>query len=176
MAAENENIALIFGASGLDLTSQVSTCEKLETIPHIRDVTHVYFVAYTGHGGSPRDVVEVNSAILENALLAVSRLCSEMRFFTLQTGGKGYGAAGHPFPPAPWKEDLPRLPEPFASDIFYYAQYDIVAKHAARKSWKWSEIRPSYLVRTWTAFHLSLWYLANRHTLISQDLFRILTP
>ncbi|KPM39559.1 hypothetical protein AK830_g6999 [Neonectria ditissima] len=59
--------------------------------------------------------------------------------------GIGYAVAGHPFPPTPWKEDLPRVPEPFASDIFYYAQYDIVAKHAAQNSWKWSEIRPSYL-------------------------------
>ncbi|KAH7018768.1 hypothetical protein EDB80DRAFT_699362 [Ilyonectria destructans] len=131
--------------TGLDLTNQSSTCQKLETIPDIRDVTHVYFVAYTGHGGSERDVVEVNSAIVDNALVAVNKLCSKLRFVTLQTGGKGYGAAGHPFPPAPWKENLPRLPEPFASDVFYYAQYDVVARHAARNSWKWSEIRPSFL-------------------------------
>ncbi|KAH6981575.1 hypothetical protein BKA56DRAFT_484856 [Ilyonectria sp. MPI-CAGE-AT-0026] len=115
--------------TGLDLTDQYSTYQKLETIPNIRDVTHVYF----------RDVVEVNSAIVDNALVAVNKLCPNLRF--------GYGAAGHPFPPAPWKEDLPRLPEPFASDIFYYAQYDVVAKHAAQNSWKWSEIRPSFLVR-----------------------------
>lgn len=38
------------------------------------------------------------------------------------------------------------MPEPYASDIFYYAQYDVVARHAAESSWKWSEIRPSYLV------------------------------
>lgn len=108
--------------------------------------------------------MEVNAAIVDNALVAVNKLCPNLRFVTLQTGGKvreflhvclivadtekGYGAAGHPFPPAPWKEDLPRLPEPFASDIFYYAQCDVVAKHAAQNSWKWSEIRPSFLVRS----------------------------
>ncbi|KAL6409129.1 hypothetical protein AUP68_05499 [Ilyonectria robusta] len=74
--------------TGLDLTNQSSTCQKLETIPNIRDVTHVYFVAYTGHGGSKRDVVEVNSAIVDNALVAVNKLCPKLRFVTLQTGGK----------------------------------------------------------------------------------------
>ncbi|RSL43304.1 hypothetical protein CEP51_016379 [Fusarium floridanum] len=124
--------------SGLDLTNRDQTKEKLGSVPGIDDVTHVYFVAYTGHGGSPKDVVNVNATIVDNALIALNELCPKMEFF-------GYGIFGFGWPPAPWKEDLPRMPEPYASDIFYYAQCDVVARHAANKSWGWSEIRPSYL-------------------------------
>ncbi|KAK2767162.1 hypothetical protein CKAH01_15354 [Colletotrichum kahawae] len=133
--------------TGLDLTDAELALQRLEDIPNIADVTHVYFVAYTGHGTSPENLVEVNSAIVDNALVAVNILCPNVKFVSLQTGGKhhGYGMVGHGWPPAPWKETLPRMPEPYASKIFYYAQHDVVARHAAASSWKWAEIRPSFL-------------------------------
>ncbi|KAF4883145.1 Short chain dehydrogenase sirQ [Colletotrichum fructicola] len=131
--------------TGLDLTNAESTLRRLGTISDIAAVTHVYFVAYTGHGTTPENLVELNSAIVDNALMAVNVLCPNVNFVSLQTGGKGYGMVGHGWPPAPWKETLPRIPEPYASKIFYYAQHYVVARHAAASSWKWAEIRPSFL-------------------------------
>ncbi|KAL2688931.1 hypothetical protein Neosp_002981 [[Neocosmospora] mangrovei] len=72
----------------LDLTNRDQTKEKLGSVPGIGNVTHVYFVAYTGHGGSPKDVVNVNATIVDNALIALNELCPKMEFFVLQTGGK----------------------------------------------------------------------------------------
>ncbi|KAI6754847.1 hypothetical protein HG530_012599 [Fusarium avenaceum] len=53
---------------------------------------------------------------------------------------KGYGTVGDGWPPEPWEEDIPRMPEPFASEIFYYAQYDVVAKPAADRFWECSHL------------------------------------
>jgi hypothetical protein len=40
------------------------------------------------------------------------------------------------------KESSPRIPEPYASDIMYYAQYDLLTKLSAGKQWKFTEVRP----------------------------------
>ncbi|KXH25574.1 hypothetical protein CNYM01_00355 [Colletotrichum nymphaeae SA-01] len=131
--------------TGLDLTDADLTLQRLETIPDVDSVTHMYFLAYTSHDSHPEDQVKTNAAIVDNALAAVKSLCPKLKFVSLQTGGKGYGTVGYGWPPAPWKEDLARLPEPYASKIFYYAQYDVVARHATDSSWKWTEVRPSFL-------------------------------
>lgn len=46
----------------------------------------------------------------------------------------------------PLREDLPRIPEPWASDIFYYTQYDALKKLSQGKSWTFSEVRPDGIV------------------------------
>ncbi|KAL6408614.1 hypothetical protein AUP68_07558 [Ilyonectria robusta] len=131
--------------SGLDLTDKDQTLETLRAIPGIEHVTHIYYTAYAGHGGSPEKVVLTNTVMIDNALSAANTLCPKLDFFLLQTGGKGYGILGYGFPPAPWKEDLPRMPEPFASKIFNYKQFDKMVEHAGHGSWKWSESRASFL-------------------------------
>ena len=52
-----------------------------------------------------------------------------------------------PFNP-PLKESAPRIPEPYASNIFYYPQYDLLAEHAANSTQKFGfcEIRPGVVV------------------------------
>lgn len=47
---------------------------------------------------------------------------------------------------APFKESLPRIPEPYASKIFYYGQVDELAKLAKGKKWTWTEVRPDVIV------------------------------
>lgn len=42
----------------------------------------------------------------------------------------------------PLKESLPRIPEPWGSNIFYYSQYDVLARLSQGKQWTYSEIRP----------------------------------
>lgn len=82
--------------TGIDLLDKDQTRQTLETIPAINEVTHVYFigrwqlhtVAYTGQGRTAEELVRLNSAIIDHALLALKKLCPKMKFFTLQTGGK----------------------------------------------------------------------------------------
>jgi hypothetical protein len=50
-----------------------------------------------------------------------------------------------PFTP-PLAESMPRLPEPYASQIFYYAQVDHLAASSKGKSWKYCEIIPDVIV------------------------------
>ena len=73
-----------------------------------------------------------------------------MEFFTLQTGGKAYGVefVGQPgieYNP-PLEESAPRIPEPYASNIFYYSQYDELARLNAGQKWGFCEIRPDVIV------------------------------
>ena len=50
-----------------------------------------------------------------------------------------------PFTP-PLTESMPRLPEPHASQIFYYAQVDHLANVSKGKNWKYCEIMPDMIV------------------------------
>lgn len=66
----------------------------------------------------------------------------------LQTGGKGYGLE---FPDklsitVPLREDMPRIPEPYASKIFYYSQYDLLASMSKDKDWTFAEVRPDGII------------------------------
>ncbi|KAK7217309.1 hypothetical protein V2G26_005312 [Clonostachys chloroleuca] len=68
--------------------------------------------------------------------------------FILQTGGNGYGLE---FPDqvqikTPLSESLPRIPEPWASKVFYYAQHDLLIAASRNKKWTFSEIRPEVIV------------------------------
>jgi hypothetical protein len=46
----------------------------------------------------------------------------------------------------PLREDMPRIPEPYASKIFYYTQYDLLTELSKGKSWTFSEVRPDGIV------------------------------
>ncbi|KAK1725203.1 uncharacterized protein BDZ83DRAFT_719430 [Colletotrichum acutatum] len=124
--------------TGLDLTDADLPLQRLDAIPDVD--------AYTSYESDPEDQVKTNATIVNNALTAVKDLCPNLKFVSLQTGGKGYGTVGYGWPPAPWKEDLARLPEPYASKIFYLPQCDVVARHATDSLWKWTDVRPSLLL------------------------------
>jgi hypothetical protein len=55
---------------------------------------------------------------------------------------KEVGIADH----VPLKESCPRIPEPYASKIFYYTQYDLLEHLSKGKSWTFSEVRPDGVV------------------------------
>lgn len=69
---------------------------------------------------------------------------------TIRTGGKAYGVEFvdqeevEYIPPL--RESMPRIPEPWASNIFYYAQYDLMEKLSEGKSWSFTEIRPDAII------------------------------
>jgi hypothetical protein len=63
----------------------------------------------------------------------------------IQAYGVEFVNEGCPYKP-PLSETMPRVPEPWASNIFYYAQYDIMQKASTNKAWKFCEIRPDAIV------------------------------
>ena len=46
----------------------------------------------------------------------------------------------------PLKETHPRIPEPYASKIFYYTQYDLLKDMSRGKPWTFTEVRPDGVV------------------------------
>ena len=62
-----------------------------------------------------------------------------------QAYGVEFVSEGCPYNP-PLSESLPRIPEPWASNIFYYTQYDILKNASTGKDWKFCEIRPDAIV------------------------------
>ncbi|KAI0028560.1 hypothetical protein K488DRAFT_58296 [Vararia minispora EC-137] len=141
-------------ASGVDLTRPVNlVVEALrEKVRDVDQVTHVYWYAYI-HTVEEGSIVEANAKLLDTTLRALKVAAPNMVHFTLQTGGKAppqyYGAhlvGTASLSPVPWKEDTPRLQEPFASTVFYYRQIDILAGHAKSATWKWNDVRPDPVI------------------------------
>ena len=62
--------------------------QQFKNIPGIEKVTHVYYTAYAGHGTDHDELKRINSEAIKNAVEACESCCPEMKFFTLQTGGK----------------------------------------------------------------------------------------
>ncbi|EMD00187.1 hypothetical protein BAUCODRAFT_367934 [Baudoinia panamericana UAMH 10762] len=142
---EDERLELY---SDLDLLDRNKTLLQMQHIPGVEHTTHVYFAAYSGHGSSYEELKWTNAELLTNAVGTCEIVCPLMQFFTLQTGGKAYGVEFSdkvPYNP-PLSESLPRIPEPYASNIFYYEQYDIMTRASAGKPWTFCEIRPDAIV------------------------------
>ncbi|KAF7586306.1 hypothetical protein BBP40_009088 [Aspergillus hancockii] len=79
---------------------------------------------------------------------AISTVAPNLEVVILQTGGKGYGLE---FPDKvniqpPLYENMPRIPEPWRSNIFYYDQYDLLMELSKGSKWTFSEIRPDGIV------------------------------
>ncbi|KAI9799136.1 MAG: hypothetical protein M1833_004176 [Piccolia ochrophora] len=124
--------------SGLDLTQDLETVVRsLRGIVGIQDVTHVYFTAYTSHGASYEELKRANVEILEHAVKAVDELCPN---------GYGLEFADMIDIKPPLKETLPRIPEPWYQNIFYYAQYDLLERLSEGKKWEFTEIRPDAII------------------------------
>lgn len=91
---------------------------------------------------------KVNTALLDTAIRAVEHISPALKMVVLQTGGKGYGLE---FPDklsieTPLREGMPRIPEPYASKIFYYSQYDLLVQLSKNKAWTFAEVRPDGII------------------------------
>ena len=65
---------------------------------------------------------------------------------TIQAYGVEFVSTGAiPYNP-PLQESTPRIPSPYASNIFYYAQYDALSALSASKPWSFCEIRPDAII------------------------------
>ncbi|RAH81335.1 hypothetical protein BO86DRAFT_448471 [Aspergillus japonicus CBS 114.51] len=135
---------------GIDLTATVDTViEQLKTkVDEVETVDVVFFCAYV-QTSDPESSKRINTQILRTAIEATNAAAPNLEVVILQTGGMGYGLG---FPKevnlqAPLHEDLPRIPEPWHSNIFYYSQYDLLTELSQRHGkWTFSEIRPDGIV------------------------------
>ena len=94
--------------------------------------------------------VSTNKEMLSRAIRAIDKLSPNLKFVVLPTGTKAYGVHlldKFPFSnDAPLKESLPRIPEPYASDLFYFAQCDELRDLSKGKAWTWCDMIPDMIV------------------------------
>ncbi|KAF7537188.1 hypothetical protein G7054_g3886 [Neopestalotiopsis clavispora] len=139
--------------SGLDLLTSKGQAgleaELKERVKHAGEITHLYFFAYI-MDGDPAKEIEINLELVKRAVTAIEHLSSNLEFVVLPTGTKAYGVHlidQFPFSDKlPLKESLPRIPEPYASQMFYYNQADMLSSMSKGKSWTWCEVMPDVIV------------------------------
>ena len=135
--------------SGIDFSKSESEVKSsLESkIPHLGSVTHIFFVAYVAKP-TYAELISVNSHFCQVAISALSSLCPALESVILQTGGKAYGVefTEHINLHTPLMESSPRVPKPFADNIFYYHQYDIIKSLSETAKWTFTEVRPDVIV------------------------------
>ncbi|KAF4820173.1 Short chain dehydrogenase sirQ [Colletotrichum siamense] len=140
-------------ASGVDIMTPKGV-EGLEAnlkakVKNISRISHVYFFAYI-MDADPAKECDINKELIRRAVSAVEALSPNLKFVVLPTGTKAYGVhlLDHfPFPKdVPLHETLPRIPEPFASQMFYYDQTDMLSQMAKGKDWTWCEIIPDNII------------------------------
>lgn len=100
--------------------------------------------------GDPDKEISINVELIKRAVTAIEHLSPNLKFVVLPTGTKAYGVhLIDKFPFAdklPLAETLPRIPEPYASQMFYYNQTDILASMSKGKSWTWCEMMPDVII------------------------------
>ncbi|CAL5867965.1 uncharacterized protein PFLUO_LOCUS2188 [Penicillium psychrofluorescens] len=141
-----------------------------QRVPGIDTVTHVYFFAYILNM-EPQQEIQANVKILRRAVTAIQTLSPGLKFVVLPAGAKAYGIHlldDFPFKDqVPLRESLPRIPEPFASQLFYYPQIDLLQSLSEGKSWSYCTVMPDLVVgfvpnnnfcclAQWLALYLSL--------------------
>ncbi|KAF2669344.1 hypothetical protein BT63DRAFT_401500 [Microthyrium microscopicum] len=110
-----------------------------EKVKDIDTVSHVFFFE-----------CEINVTLIDRAVKTIENLSKNLTFVVLPTGTKAYGVhliEKFPFPEQlPMAESLPRIPEPYASEMFYYDQLDYLTKASKGKSWSWCEVIPDVII------------------------------
>ncbi|KAK5128223.1 hypothetical protein LTR85_002890 [Meristemomyces frigidus] len=137
-------INLLHGGGQAALEKQMK-----EKVPGIENVTHVFFFAYI-FKEDPSEEISTNVELLKRAVTAIDNLSTNLKFVLLPTGTKAYGVhclANFPFADKlPLSEGLPRIPEPYQSQNFYYYQTDWLQSQANSKQWTWCEVRPDVVI------------------------------
>ncbi|KEF56738.1 uncharacterized protein A1O9_06928 [Exophiala aquamarina CBS 119918] len=146
---EDESLRLV---SGLDLSAgsqqELQNAMKMK-IKDIDEVTDIYFYAYR-HSSDPNVESTVNTQMLERTITAIDELSKRLAFVVLPSGTKAYGVhlGKEKFPFAkelPLEETLPRIPEPYASQMFYYYLLDRLKSLSQGRKWTWCDIRPDVI-------------------------------
>ncbi|KAK1716603.1 hypothetical protein BDP67DRAFT_488040 [Colletotrichum lupini] len=144
LPADDHRLALV---SGIDFTKSVDEVAAAlrDKVPEVETVSHVF---YTDVSKGQAAAAAANTKLLAVAVKAVEKVSPRLAFVVLQTGGKGYGLM-HPDKVTlrtPLREDAPRIPRPWADEVFYYTQHDLLRDLSRGKNWTFSEIRPDVIV------------------------------
>lgn len=147
---ENSKLQIVSGINLLtDKGQEGLTKELQERVPDISTVTQVFFFAYIYKENSDEEI-SINVELLKRAVTAIESLSPNLKFVLLPTGTKAYGVqclADFPFADKlPLSEALPRIPEPYRSQNFYYNQTDWLEAESKDKPWTFCEIRPDVVV------------------------------
>ena len=99
----------------------------------------------------PAKECQINKDLIKRAVSAVENLSKNLKFVVLPTGTKAYGVhllqENVPFHnDVPLSESLPRIPEPYASQMFYYDQTDMLSQMSKGKAWTWCEVIPDNII------------------------------
>ncbi|KAJ0303570.1 hypothetical protein COL516b_006575 [Colletotrichum fioriniae] len=146
LPADDSRLTLV---SGIDFTRAVDEVAAAlrDKVPDVETVSHVFYTAYIDADDS-KGQAAANTELLSVAIRAIEKVSPRLAFVVLQTGGKGYGLM-YPDKVAlrtPLREDSPRIPRPWADEVFYYAQHDLLRDLSRGKNWTFSEIRPDVIV------------------------------
>ncbi|KAA8646845.1 SDR family oxidoreductase [Aspergillus tanneri] len=132
--------------SGIDLliNDDAALIQSLsKKVSCVDTITHVYYASYF-LSMDPEEECRLNKEMLRAAVQAVETLSTRLSFVTLITGTKAYGihlVGNFPFQgQTPLREDLPRIPEEYGKDLFYYRQVDLLQYLSAGKTWSWCEV------------------------------------
>ncbi|KAM3421423.1 hypothetical protein BST61_g1817 [Cercospora zeina] len=135
--------------SDIDLRRDDVEHQLAARVPDIATVTTVFFFAYI-HNYDRHQEVAINLKVLRNAITAVEALSRRLNFVVHGTGTKAYGIHlmdDFPFRhQLPLTEELPSIPEPHRSKLFYCAQTDWLTAHSRDKSWTYCVLRPDVVV------------------------------
>lgn len=135
--------------SGIDILAPTLEEELTSKVKHMSEITHVYFFAYI-MDPDPAKEISINVDLLSKSVRAVEKLAPNLKFVVLPTGTKAYGVhllKDFPFKnDLPLKESLPRIPEPYASQMFYYNQCDELAELSKNKAWTWCDVIPDNII------------------------------
>ncbi|KAL2882951.1 hypothetical protein SGCOL_001641 [Colletotrichum sp. CLE4] len=149
LPADDPRLAIV---SGIDFTRGVDdvAAAMREKIPDVETVSHVFYTAYTSaNGPADQAAATANTEFLSVAIQAIEKVSPRLAFVVLQTGGRGYGLMCPDTVRVlrtPLREDAPRIPRPWADEVFYYAQHDLLQELSRGKGWTFSEIRPDGIV------------------------------
>lgn len=147
---ENSKLQVVSGINLLTDKGQEGLIKELqERVPDIETVTQVFFFAYI-YNENPDKEISINVELLKRAVSAIEALSPKLKFVLLPTGTKAYGVQcldDFPFADkVPLSEYLPRIPEPYRSQNFYYNQTDWLEAQSKGKDWTFCEIRPDVVV------------------------------
>ncbi|TVY40125.1 Short chain dehydrogenase, partial [Lachnellula occidentalis] len=138
--------------SGIDLLkgSQEDVEAALRSIDGIKNVTHVFYLAYKASADLDQEFKDAES-MFRRSTTAMDHLSPALEFVVLQIGAKIYGChllENHPadYIPVPLKESHPRIKSPYAEKLFYHAQLDWITEYAKDKQWNWCDTRPDVII------------------------------
>lgn len=146
----------------MDLLNEVDIQEKLRGIP---EVTHIFYAAYQNFPALSKELIEVNTSMLEHVVKAVEERSGSLQRVILMQGAKVYGSHLGKFK-TPAKESDPRHLPP----NFYYNQEDFLRTHQKGKAWSWTILRPDVVAGLSIGNPMNLAMLIAVYASISKEL------